>query len=318
MQKLRFHDDGRVSFTAIYDLNHGLRLADGTVRRYYTRQAWRLDREPGARSPTPRGARSLGCPSCGAPLSANATNRCAYCDTVVDPGHFTWRVTGVVLLDKRPLCERATSSPPAGGVEEGTNLPDVVDPDLDEARRTFEARYPGFDWKALGLYAQDVFLRLQAAWTAQRFEAARPYETDALYQTHRYHLDDLVRRGLHNRVEQVKVERVKLVRLESDPYYDSVTLRIHARALDYTVDRGGRVVAGSKSTPRRFSEYWTFVRSAGFERGRKERDATHCPNCGSPLEVNQAGDCEHCGSTITSGEFGWVLSLIEQDEAYQG
>ncbi len=27
--------------------------------------------------------------------------------------------------------------------------------------------------------------------------------------------------------------------------------------------------------------------------------------------------CEHCGSHVTAGEFDWVLSKIEQDEAYQ-
>jgi hypothetical protein len=31
-----------------------------------------------------------------------------------------------------------------------------------------------------------------------------------------------------------------------------------------------------------------------------------------------AGSCEHCNAKVTSGEFDWVLSRIEQDEAYAG
>jgi hypothetical protein len=31
-----------------------------------------------------------------------------------------------------------------------------------------------------------------------------------------------------------------------------------------------------------------------------------------------AGDCAYCGARITSGEFDWVLSRIEQDESYVG
>ena len=31
-----------------------------------------------------------------------------------------------------------------------------------------------------------------------------------------------------------------------------------------------------------------------------------------------AGHCEHCGADVTSGEFDWVLSKIEQDDAYTG
>lgn len=315
LKDVRVGQDGQASFTAVYELNHGVRGA-GPARHYYSRVAWRLERAAGARSPTPEGARVLGCPSCGAPVSLNENNRCAYCDQVVDAGRFTWRVSGVSVLDKRPVDDRAIA--PSGGIERGTLLPDVVDPRLPAAREALERRYPGFDWSGLEGFARDVFVRLQAAWTAQAFEAARPFETDALYQTHRFYLDDLVRRGLQNRIERVKVEYVRLVRVENDPYYDAVTFRLGARALDYTVDRDERVVSGSRRTPRRFSEYWTFVRSAGFERGKGERDLAHCPSCGGPLELNQAGDCAHCGSTVTSGRFGWVLAAIEQDEAYQG
>jgi hypothetical protein len=31
-----------------------------------------------------------------------------------------------------------------------------------------------------------------------------------------------------------------------------------------------------------------------------------------------AGACEYCGAHLTRGEFDWVLSKIEQDEAYTG
>ena len=31
-----------------------------------------------------------------------------------------------------------------------------------------------------------------------------------------------------------------------------------------------------------------------------------------------AGSCTHCNAKVTSGEFDWVLSRIEQDEAYSG
>ena len=37
---------------------------------------------------------------------------------------------------------------------------------------------------------------------------------------------------------------------------------------------------------------------------------------GAALEVNMAGECAYCSSKITSGQFDWVLSRIEQDESY--
>src|SRR5437588_219319 len=44
----------------------------------------------------------------------------------------------------------------------------------------------------------------------------------------------------------------------------------------------------------------------------------NCPNCGASLKVNAVGVCEFCKGKITSGEFDWVLSKIEQDESYSG
>ena len=71
-----------------------------------------------------------------------------------------------------------------------------------------------------------------------------------------------------------------------------------------------------RSAPRRYSEYWTLIRSARA-RGTPRLDP-NCPGCGVPLILNMAGECEHCGAHVTSGEFDWVLSKIEQDEAYRG
>ena len=38
---------------------------------------------------------------------------------------------------------------------------------------------------------------------------------------------------------------------------------------------------------------------------------TNCPNCGAPTQITSAGQCEYCGSVITTGEHDWVLSGLE-------
>jgi predicted amidophosphoribosyltransferase len=76
------------------------------------------------------------------------------------------------------------------------------------------------------------------------------------------------------------------------------------------------VLRGSKTKPMQFSEYWTFIRSRRSKTKKSENQ--NCPNCGAPLKVSMAGECEYCRSKITNGDFDWVLSRIEQDEAYSG
>jgi hypothetical protein len=133
---------------------------------------------------------------------------------------------------------------------------------------------------------------------------------------HGYWIDAYRQQRLRNVLDQTTLESMHPVRIESDGFYDALTVRIFASMLDYTVDAQGRVVAGSKTRPRRFSEYWTFVRRRGVAESQRLNSA--CPNCGAPLKINMAGTCQYCGGKVTSGNFDWVLSKIEQDESYGG
>ena len=54
------------------------------------------------------------------------------------------------------------------------------------------------------------------------------------------------------------------------------------------------------------------VRTAGAASARV------CPNCGATRGEGQTVVCEYCGGKISTGEFPWILSRIEQDEAYLG
>ena len=41
-----------------------------------------------------------------------------------------------------------------------------------------------------------------------------------------------------------------------------------------------------------------------------------CPNCAAELKISMAVEGEYCGSKLTSGQFVWVLSEMQQDEEY--
>ncbi|MFO0618910.1 MAG: hypothetical protein U0414_40350, partial [Polyangiaceae bacterium] len=98
-------------------------------------------------------------------------------------------------------------------------------------------------------------------------------------------------------------------------WFDQITVRVFATGLDYTVRAaGGELVSGSRTAERRYSEYWTFIRSRATT-GRA-RTAPECPRCGATLAISMAGTCNYCSAKVNSGEFDWVLARIEQDEAY--
>ena len=121
-------------------------------------------------------------------------------------------------------------------------------------------------------------------------------------------------------MSDIKVTRVDVAKVQRDAWFEAITVRVFASMCDWTQQGAdGAVVGGSRTSPRIFSEYWTFVRTIGSTGEDKARALEQCPSCGAPLDqVSMAGTCGYCDSKITGGDFDWVLSRIEQDEAYRG
>jgi predicted lipid-binding transport protein (Tim44 family) len=188
---------------------------------------------------------------------------------------------------------------------------------VDEHRQQLLEEDPELSWDALTQRLGLIFQELQIAWSHRQWEHARPYVSDSLFQMQLYWMDAYKQAGLRNVTEDTRITAVELARVVSDKYYHAITVRLFATGLDYTIqDSDGRVVGGSKSRKRQYSEYWTLIRGTGAK--GKPRTDKHCPSCGAPLSLNMAGNCTHCSARVSSGDFDWVLSRIEQDESYQG
>jgi len=303
------HRNVVVEFEANY------REVRGATSTLYAHERWVFQRKAGVLSKGPDGIADLRCPSCGAASELTPDGVCPYCRNVVDRGDFHWTVAATQVLQRR--ARTASEVHTGGGAEIGTQLPSVIQPGLAAAVRALKARDSHFAFGAFEEHVRHVFTELQQAWTGMEWERARAYETEHLYTTHRYWMGQFRADGRRNVLEQIRIDGVELVKVEPDAFFDSITVRIRASMIDYTVDRDGRVISGSRKSPRAFTEYWTFIRRAGVQTD-PEHDVEACPSCGAQVKVSQSGVCDYCGTKVVTGEFGWVLSSIEQDEVYGG
>lgn len=284
----------------------------GRAQTYYAVERWTLTRRRDVQSRPPERARRIGCPSCGAPLEAIRGEVCSYCNKVVSSGEFDWRVEAIEILGKEARPPALSSSVQ----EEGTELPTLVSPGAQEGIAKLCAADPQFSMPLFQARAEMIFAELQAAWSSRDWTRSRPHVSDNLFQMQLYWIETFERLKVRNVLDELEIRGVQLAAVHSDSYYDVITVRIFARCLDFYRADDGRILSGSASRPRPFSEYWTFIRGRG--KGGAPKAQKSCPNCGAPLQINQAGICEYCKAKVTSGEFDWILSRIEQDEAYQG
>jgi hypothetical protein len=161
-----------------------------------------------------------------------------------------------------------------------------------------------------------IFQKLNEGLSGRDWKIARPFVSDRLFQMQLYWIEEYRRQKLVNRNEGARILDIQMASVVSDKHYDAITVRLFATGFDHPTNDAGAVVSGSKTKARHFSEYWTLIRGADV--AVPTHTAAECPNCGASLDVNMAGSCEHCRVKVTSGRFDWVLSRIEQDEAYDG
>lgn len=292
--------------------NYSEMLPSGGSQAYYACERWTLARAIGTRSRPPNKARALVCPNCGAPLERTVHGRCMYCSQAVDSGQFDW------VVERIEVISRETRGPMLTGTteEQGTNNPTIFDTQLAKRHEELMRMDPSFTRENVEGRVREIFSTMQRAWSSLDWQQARPFLTDRLWNAQIYWIEAYRQQGLRNMTENARIKNIELVRITYDKWYQSITVRIHASGLDYTIAQNGEVVGGSKSKERPYTEYWTLVRSTA--RKNAGSNAACCVACGAPLPGQMTEKCGHCGALVEASAFDWALSRIEQDDVYRG
>jgi hypothetical protein len=277
---------------------------------FYLSEVWTFGRSTDILSANPAIVRKAGCPQCGAAMDRNPDGSCKFCQAKNEGAN--WKVDSIRLQNRHNRGPLLTTSVP----EQGTDLPTVFQKNLTAKMAEFKALCPDFDLKKTGDEFRGIFLNIQKAWTEDRWEDLRPLETENVFQTHLFWLEEYRKQRLRNVLNNIEINALEFVKFNHDAYYFSIVCRIRAQCIDFTRNFSGKVISGSESKPREFTEYWTFIRSRAMPVHAKSSNV--CPSCGATFTVQKSGSCSYCATALSSGDFGWVLSLIEQDESYRG
>ena len=123
---------------------------------------------------------------------------------------------------------------------------------------------PRFDPTGFVKSAQDTFFKVQAAWSRQDKATLTSLCAPELARSWEQELAGLSARGQRNYMENIALRTTEITEVWTEQGQDYITVRLEANLLDYTVDeKSGMVVAGNRSEPVQFEEYWTFTRAVG-------------------------------------------------------
>jgi predicted lipid-binding transport protein (Tim44 family) len=147
------------------------------------------------------------------------------------------------------------------------NIPDMAsgDPAAEELD-TVRHYDPGFDPEDFKEFAQDVFFKVQAAWTRRDISVMKQYLGTQLLGEYEQHFADLKAKGQENRLENIAVRKVDIVDMGEMGGEPFVIIQFRANLLDYTVEEAtGNVIEGNSSEPVKFLERWAFSKSGSSD-----------------------------------------------------
>lgn len=137
---------------------------------------------------------------------------------------------------------------------------DQVDTGLSHIQRMDSA----FDENRFNDTVMDIFFKIQGGWMNRDLSPVSGLLTDEMRRVFQADLDRLLRDKQVNRLENIAVRKVEINEAWQESGQDYITASIYANLLDYTTDdTTGAVVAGSKTEPVKFEEFWTFTRPVG-------------------------------------------------------
>jgi|SRR6185369_3819314 len=121
-----------------------------------------------------------------------------------------------------------------------------------------------FDENRFNDLVMDIFFKIQGAWMNRNLAPVSGLLTNEMTRVFQEDLDRMLKDKQINRLENIAVRKVEISEVWQESGHDYITASIYANLLDYTTDdTTGAVVAGSKTEPVKFEEYWTFSRSVG-------------------------------------------------------
>ncbi|MCX6231209.1 MAG: Tim44-like domain-containing protein [Bacteroidetes bacterium] len=120
-----------------------------------------------------------------------------------------------------------------------------------------------WNFRSMMARVEEVFFKVQKAWSERDQELARDCMSDRIYQKHKMQTDEMIAKGTKNVLERINLKEVMIFSVSDykDDSLDTFSARIEGSMIDYHKEElTGIIISGDIAQPDSFTEIWTFIR----------------------------------------------------------
>ncbi len=110
---------------------------------------------------------------------------------------------------------------------------------------------------------EDVYFKVQEAWTKRDQDIAKDYMSQRLYDKHKRQTDELIEKKLINQLDRINLRSMQIIGIYDDEIdeNDKLQVVINGSMIDYMYDEiNDKIIAGDHTSLDEFTEIWSFIR----------------------------------------------------------
>ena len=191
--------------------------------------------------------------------------------------------------------------------------------DLEPVQDYISNSDPDFVPSAFTEKVSNLFLRYFYAIEDKSPDGIRAYLSDGVLSDLDKEISDCVSKRVTHRFEKLTVLSCDILGKKTDGDFDVLVTKVRSRISDYYESDESDQISGDRGAEKFYTYEIALSRKTGEKTGKaNEFRAQNCPSCGAPVNINNDGRCEYCGSILKTDPFGWKISdmkIVSYDEA---
>lgn len=156
------------------------------------------------------------------------------------------------------------------------------------------AKFNTDDIDSLKEYFYQIFYNFEIAYNNLDYSMMKMLSIEQLYQNYYTGISLDLKTGKKRVISDIKKKKIILYELDTTLIKQLASLVIEVSYYNYTLDKNGYVISGSRYEP--ITEKF----EVEFRKYYDGKNLTHCPNCGASLSTHK---CDYCKATIKESEF---------------
>ena len=154
----------------------------------------------------------------------------------------------------------------------------------------------------------NIFVKYFTAIMKGKLSEVDHFISDNVYQYGENILEPLQGKNLRQMYDELNVKESNIESIDLVNGQFVVNVFLQARYMDYILDLStGNVISGNDNSRIQVNYMLTFTKKCD---ATSQGIAKKCHACGAPMDVNNSGKCDYCGSIYKQEEHDWVLENL--------